>query len=189
LCSDDLIYTLHPHSHKPQRCQVHDTYHHTGAVFAAVRQGVVPRGHPSFWCPALCLWCLFNERTYLLLPLLVWLCSKIAFVPSEPLTLPTPCIVCALQGSNHLEEADRRPLALCPCDLLKLADTHAPLGGIDLVVSPLALMYDVPTSTQVRVEFYSRCEGVWGGDDTLFCRIGPFSPSHVVSRQLIVNLN
>lgn len=39
-----------------------------------------------------------------------------------------------MNGSNHLEESERRPFAFCPAELRKLADTLLRLyGGVDPV--------------------------------------------------------
>lgn len=47
---------------------------------------------------------------------------------------------CLMNGSNHLEESERRPFALCPCDLRKLEDSHEMIGGLDLLSREAALL-------------------------------------------------
>merc|ERR1719199_188512 len=39
---------------------------------------------------------------------------------------------CLMNGSNSLQESETRPFALCPCDVLKLHDSHNCIGGLDL---------------------------------------------------------
>ena len=47
---------------------------------------------------------------------------------------------CLMNGSNHLDESERRPFAVCPCDLRKLEDAHRPIGGLDLVQREAAML-------------------------------------------------